>query len=72
LRRFRDVGGTSALPSILAVKADIPERQLRAKRFTSHCKKNSDLSRRQTTMKSATDLPNGDLQHLREMMLRSA
>jgi hypothetical protein len=26
-------------------------------------KKNSDLSRRQTTMKSATDLPNGDLQH---------
>jgi len=42
------------------------------KRFTSHCKKNSDLSRRQTTMKSATDLPNGDLQHLREMTLRSA
>ena len=41
-----------------------PRRQtLRAKRFTSHCKKNSDLSRRQTTMKSATDLPNGDLQH---------
>jgi hypothetical protein len=29
--RFRDVRGTSALPSILAVKADIPERQLRAK-----------------------------------------
>ena len=29
--------------------------------------KNSDLSRRQTTMKSATDLPNGDPQHLREM-----
>jgi hypothetical protein len=33
---------------------------------------NSDLSRRQTTMKLATDLPNGDLQHLREMTLRSA
>jgi hypothetical protein len=44
----------------------------RAKRFASHRKKNSDLSRRQTTMKSATDLPNGDLQHLREMTLRSA
>jgi len=41
-------------------------------RFTSHCKKSSDLSRRQTTMNSAIDLPNGDLQHLREMMLRSA
>jgi hypothetical protein len=43
-----------------------------AKRFTSHCKKNSHLSQRRTTMKSATDLPNGDLQHLREMTLRSA
>ena len=32
---------------------------------------NSDLSRRQTTMKLATDRPNG-LQHLREMTLRSA
>jgi hypothetical protein len=28
-------------------------------------------SRRQTTMKSATDLPNGDPQHLREATLRS-
>jgi hypothetical protein len=45
---------------------------LSANRVISHCKKNSDLSRRQTTMKSATDLPNGDLQHLREMTLRSA
>jgi len=43
-----------------------------AKSGHSQCKKNSDLSRRQTTMKSATDLPNGDLQHLREMTLRSA
>jgi hypothetical protein len=43
-----------------------------ANRVISHCKKNSDLSRRQTTMKSAIDLPNSDLQHLREMMLRSA
>ncbi len=43
-----------------------------AKRFTSHCKKHSDLSRRQTTMTLPTDLPNGDLQHLREMTLRSA
>ena len=43
-----------------------------ANRFTSHCKKSSDLSRRQTTMKSAIDLPNGDLQNLREMMRRSA
>ena len=45
-------------------------RPLRANRFTSHCKKSSDLSRRQTTMKSATDLPNGDPQNLREMTLR--
>jgi hypothetical protein len=28
-----------------------------ARRFTSHCTKNSRLSRRQTTMKPATDLP---------------
>ena len=32
----------------------------------SYCKKNGHLSRRQTTMKSATDLPNGDLKYLRE------
>ena len=30
-RRFRDVCGTSALPSRSAVKADIPDRQLRAR-----------------------------------------
>ena len=29
-RRFRDVRGTSALPSILTVTADIPDRQLGA------------------------------------------
>jgi hypothetical protein len=55
--------------STAAMHARLP---FRANRFTSHCKKSSDLSRRQTTMKSATDLPNGDPQHLREMTLRSA
>jgi hypothetical protein len=35
-----------------------------AKRFTSHCKKNSNLS-------ESSKSRNGDLQHLREMTLRS-
>jgi hypothetical protein len=30
-RRFRDFRGTSAYPPRLAVKADIPDRQVRAK-----------------------------------------
>jgi len=30
-RRFRDFRGTSAYPPRLAVKADIPDRQLRAR-----------------------------------------
>jgi hypothetical protein len=71
-----------------APKADMRQRTRWAKRFTSHCKKHSNLSRRQTTMKSATaplwanrrheadpessKSGNGNLQHLREMTLRSA
>ena len=54
------------------LSAAVAECPLSANRVTSRCKKSSDLSRRQTTMKSATDLPNADPQHLREMTLRSA
>jgi hypothetical protein len=61
--------------SALHLKADISQRCLDVRsgqKRTFAVQENSDLSRRQTTMKLATDLPNGDLQHLREMTLRSA
>jgi hypothetical protein len=45
------------LPRISDILLRRSEPPLWAKRFTLHCNKNSDLSRRQTTMKSVADLP---------------
>jgi hypothetical protein len=40
-RHSRGVRGTSALPPILTVTADIPDRQLGARKRHMHCSKNS-------------------------------
>ena len=55
-RRFRDFRGTSAYPPRLAVKADIPDRQVCANSVTSHRSKYGEIRH----SKSAIGQPHAD------------